>query len=148
MRPSKIVEIAALVLVILCCLASAQEAAVVVESPPAVMEEPPPGTSSSVNASATASDGEPEEVPLLTDAEKSSPPQQSGPLIDIFGPKLLSLEMIDESTAELRPHLTTDALRGKKVIGVYFSADWCGPCRKFTPELVSFYNKINSRRGS
>jgi nucleoredoxin len=23
----------------------------------------------------------------------------------------------------------------------------CGPCRQFTPELVSFYNKMNSRRG-
>ena len=23
----------------------------------------------------------------------------------------------------------------------------CGPCRKFTPELVQFYEKLNSRRG-
>lgn len=72
---------------------------------------------------------------------------QSGPLIDLFGQQLLSLEMLDEKRAELRPHLTSDALRGKKVIGVYFSADWCGPCRKFTPELVSFYQKMNKRRG-
>lgn len=27
------------------------------------------------------------------------------------------------------------------------SADWCGPCRQFTPELVSFYDKMNARRG-
>ena len=27
------------------------------------------------------------------------------------------------------------------------SADWCRPCREFTPDLVSFYNKMNSRRG-
>ena len=26
--------------------------------------------------------------------------------------------------------------------------DWCGPCRRFTPELVSFHQKINKRRGS
>ncbi len=25
-----------------------------------------------------------------------------------------------------------------KVIGVYFSAHWCGPCRRFTPELVKY----------
>jgi nucleoredoxin len=74
-------------------------------------------------------------------------PVQTGPLIDIFGQQLLSLEMVDTTSAELRPHFTSDALRGKKVIGVYFSADWCGPCRQFTPELVSFYNKMNNRRG-
>ncbi|MEP6810094.1 MAG: thioredoxin-like domain-containing protein [Chthoniobacterales bacterium] len=33
------------------------------------------------------------------------------------------------------------ALDGKKLIGLYFSAHWCGPCRKFTPELVEFYNR-------
>lgn len=74
-------------------------------------------------------------------------PIQTGPLIDLFGQQLLSLKMVDESSAELRPHFTSDALRGKKVIGVYFSADWCGPCRKFTPELVAFYKKMNNRRG-
>jgi nucleoredoxin len=74
-------------------------------------------------------------------------PLQTGPLIDIFGQQLLSLEMVNESSAELLPHFTSDKLRGKKVIGVYFSADWCGPCRQFTPELVSFYNKMNNRRG-
>ena len=28
-----------------------------------------------------------------------------------------------------------------KVVGVYFSAHWCGPCRKFTPGLVEYRNK-------
>lgn len=112
-------------------------------------------------------------------------PVQTGPLIDLLGPKLMSLEMIGENRAQLKTHLTSDALRKKKVIGLYFSADWyvhffypldfvdcvftlisrfqirpttfrhprtshderCGPCRKFTPELVQFYRKINSRRG-
>ena len=31
------------------------------------------------------------------------------------------------------------------IIGVYFSAHWCGPCRKFTPKLANFYNEINSK---
>lgn len=30
----------------------------------------------------------------------------------------------------------------KKLIGLYFSAHWCGPCRKFTPQLVAYYNKV------
>jgi nucleoredoxin len=75
------------------------------------------------------------------------PPVQTGPLIDLFGPALLGLEMIDEQHAQLSANYTSDALRGKKVIGVYFSADWCSPCRSFTPELTSFYDKMNNRRG-
>ncbi|KAH9625461.1 hypothetical protein KSS87_008124 [Heliosperma pusillum] len=30
-----------------------------------------------------------------------------------------------------------------KTIGLYFSAQWCLPCLKFTPKLISIYNKIN-----
>jgi nucleoredoxin len=29
-----------------------------------------------------------------------------------------------------------------KYIALYFSAGWCGPCHKFTPELVKFYNEM------
>lgn len=34
---------------------------------------------------------------------------------------------------------TGNALKGKRIIGLYFSAHWCGPCRQFTPLLVKFY---------
>ena len=33
-------------------------------------------------------------------------------------------------------------LENKKLIALYFSAHWCGPCRKFTPQLVEFYNRV------
>ena len=38
--------------------------------------------------------------------------------------------------------LSTDSLN-QKYIGLYFSASWCGPCRKFTPKLVEFRNKFS-----
>lgn len=34
-----------------------------------------------------------------------------------------------------------DDLSGK-VIGLYFSAHWCPPCKSFTPKLIACYNKI------
>ena len=30
----------------------------------------------------------------------------------------------------------------KKLIALYFSANWCAPCRKFTPQLVEYYNRV------
>jgi nucleoredoxin len=35
-----------------------------------------------------------------------------------------------------------DAIGKKKLIAYYFSAHWCAPCRKFTPQLVEYYNRV------
>jgi len=37
--------------------------------------------------------------------------------------------------------VSVDAL-ADKVIGVYFSAHWCPPCRAFTPKLVAFHKEM------
>lgn len=39
-----------------------------------------------------------------------------------------------------------DSLKGKK-IGMYFSAAWCGPCQRFTPQLVEVYNELSPEAG-
>lgn len=38
----------------------------------------------------------------------------------------------------------SQALKGK-MVGVYFSASWCGPCKKFTPRLVKFYKQTAAK---
>ena len=39
-------------------------------------------------------------------------------------------------------NVTLSDLSGK-YIGLYFSASWCGGCRKFTPIMADLYNKIH-----
>ena len=80
-------------------------------------------------AEPSKTDGKEEEIQPVH-PEAAELPAQSGPFIDLLGPTLLSLEMTSETTATLHEHLTNDALQGKKVVGLYFSADWCGPCRQ------------------
>ncbi|CAI4233363.1 unnamed protein product [Auanema sp. JU1783] len=36
---------------------------------------------------------------------------------------------------------STDVLKDK-IVGIYFSAHWCPPCRMFTPILKDFYNEL------
>jgi len=35
-----------------------------------------------------------------------------------------------------------EPLEKKQLIALYFSAHWCAPCRKFTPQLVDYYNRV------
>ena len=62
---------------------------------------------------------------------KPTPPTH--PLFaELFGPTLLLPGKQERSTCGL------DRLAGK-VVGVYFSASWCGPCRQFTPMLAQIH---------
>src|SRR3954447_14244885 len=53
---------------------------------------------------------------------------------------LVKGDLVASKNGVLRPYLDAD-FEKKKLIGLYFSAEWCPPCRKFTPNLVAFYNK-------
>lgn len=53
---------------------------------------------------------------------------------------LVKGDLVMSQNGVTRPYLDGE-FEKKKLIGLYFSAHWCGPCRKFTPSLVAFYNK-------
>jgi thiol-disulfide isomerase/thioredoxin len=71
-------------------------------------------------------------------------PQQPGQKIpQAAQPQQYNLqELIGENLvdAEGKP-VDPISLKGK-MVGIYFSAQWCPPCRLFTPKLVEFRNKI------
>jgi thiol-disulfide isomerase/thioredoxin len=49
-------------------------------------------------------------------------------------------EVLPQQLEDAQGHpVSRDTLQGK-LIGLYFSAEWCPPCRAFTPNLVKFRN--------
>ena len=48
---------------------------------------------------------------------------------EMFGPKLTGKD----------GEVDTSVVLKDKVVGIYFSAHWCGPCRGFTPVLAEAY---------
>lgn len=40
---------------------------------------------------------------------------------------------------------TSEVLNGCEAVGIYFSAHWCPPCRKFTPVLAKTYEDLRSQ---
>lgn len=52
----------------------------------------------------------------------------------LIGTQLMSKQGLTSSEAALN----------SKVVGIYFSAHWCGPCRQFTPMLIEFYKNFKS----
>ncbi|KAJ9176381.1 hypothetical protein P3X46_011700 [Hevea brasiliensis] len=61
---------------------------------------------------------------------------------DLFS--LLSAEDRDFLIRNNGDQVKISSLVGK-IVGLYFSASWCGPCRHFTPNLVEVYEKLSSK---
>ncbi|HEX4667853.1 MAG TPA: thioredoxin-like domain-containing protein, partial [Chthoniobacterales bacterium] len=58
------------------------------------------------------------------------------PLLEVLKPKLVRCR-----NGEIKRPDGSE-LEKKKYVALYYSAHWCGPCRKFTPQLVEYYNRV------
>ena len=51
-------------------------------------------------------------------------PLQSAPFVDLLVSTLLLLDMVDKAYAQVHQHYTNGVLMGKRVVGLYFIANW------------------------
>lgn len=68
------------------------------------------------------------------------------PASTVIGQHMASLlrgKLVTLANGSLRSY-DDDKLATKKYFGLYYSAHWCPPCRKFTPELVDFYKQMSA----
>ena len=56
--------------------------------------------------------------------------------------------MIGDTLVDIdgKKHETAKVLEGRKNVVIYFTASWCGPCRRFTPDLVKFANETKDAK--
>lgn len=75
-------------------------------------------------------------APAESTAETGAAPSTAGPSVfdNLLEGNLVQLEGKRVSRAK-------DVAKPEKYYVFYYSASWCGPCQKFTPSLVEFYNK-------
>ncbi|KAI2498344.1 Transglutaminase protease [Fragilaria crotonensis] len=62
---------------------------------------------------------------------------------DFFG-SLLGPSLLRRTGSNATAEATADALHNTRLVGLYFSAHWCPPCRRFTPMLIEAYNHLKA----
>ena len=67
------------------------------------------------------------------------------PIADDYFIRLLGNKLLTKNAGEAD---TSTALTNTRLVALYFSASWCGPCRGFTPLLVEFYNHLKEEVAS
>lgn len=81
-------------------------------------------------------------MPTPTPRPTAPTPTPAPKIQNVIGAKLSNLLALDGK--KLAP-FDASPLANKKFLAVYYSASWCGPCRKFTPDLVKWYNHNKSK---
>jgi thiol-disulfide isomerase/thioredoxin len=70
---------------------------------------------------------------------------ETSPFTALLGETLYKWKINADNTMEVEELSTVELLKGKTAIAIYFSASWCGPCKKFTPVLAQLYKTLNKK---
>lgn len=73
---------------------------------------------------------------IVWESKVSGVPAYEVPLEIGFFNNSLGPQLLTNNTMRLP---TSEALHNARLVGLYFSAHWCGPCRQFTPMLAEMY---------
>ena len=90
----------------------------------------------------------PDDDEVVEDTNVSSSkatPKFDIPIADDYLIQLLGSKLLTKNAGEVD---TSTALANTRLVALYFSASWCGPCRGFTPLLVEFYNHLKEEVAS
>eukprot|EP00281_Chroomonas_sp_CCMP1168_P020882 CAMPEP_0206228714 /NCGR_PEP_ID=MMETSP0047_2-20121206/9313_1 /ASSEMBLY_ACC=CAM_ASM_000192 /TAXON_ID=195065 /ORGANISM="Chroomonas mesostigmatica_cf, Strain CCMP1168" /LENGTH=744 /DNA_ID=CAMNT_0053651969 /DNA_START=139 /DNA_END=2373 /DNA_ORIENTATION=+ len=72
---------------------------------------------------------------LITEKEQIG--DMTGNILESLGPTLQNAEGLPVSISDLQG----------KYVGIYFSAQWCAPCKAFTPKLIQTYKHVTETLG-
>ena len=86
-----------------------------------------------------------EDEGILSNNDEVKLPAYEIPLETSFFNKTLGPHLLTSSGARLP---IQEALYNSRLVGLYFSAHWCGPCRSFTPMLAEMYAHLKEHKPS